>query len=336
MAEFISTFTTGFSDVVAAALPSLLRGAGVLSVYDGLVRYKFNGNPRDIEKIRFFNNTFFVIAVFHGKKRGFPAMVSEVAAGNHYYLISRGKFRIRFVSENRFVHVPQELVRRAESAVTRNSRLSVDRVNPGTEIWYDIRREGFAFCGELISKRAFTEKNLAKGELRPEFAYLMCLYAEVREDDVAADPFAGSGAIPVQLARNFRFRRLYAGDVDGAKIPALEKRLVRGGCDYVEVLRWDAMSLAQIPDGALSLVITDPPWGFYEEVGDMKRFCLDMFASFRRVLRPDGRMVILSARTEEIEAAAAESGVSVVSSVQTLVNGRKASVYRMRFEPLQQ
>ena len=52
-----------------------------------------------------------------------------------------------------------------------------------------------------------------------------------------------------------------------------------------------------------------------------------MFRSFDRVLAENGRMVILSARKEELEQTAAEAGYKIKNSLHTLVNGKKAGVY---------
>lgn len=67
MAEYISTFTTGFSDVIPEVIIKLLPGAKVLKVYDGLVNYYYNGKEGEIEKVLVFNNTFLVIRKYQGK-----------------------------------------------------------------------------------------------------------------------------------------------------------------------------------------------------------------------------------------------------------------------------
>ena len=87
-------------------------------------------------------------------------MVSTIAKKKHFYLISKGSFRVRFSKENQFCKVDKNVARNAENVVIQNSKLSIDRLNPTTEIWYVIRRENFSFCGQLLSKREFTEKNL--------------------------------------------------------------------------------------------------------------------------------------------------------------------------------
>lgn len=327
MAEFVSTFTTGFKKVVEKNLPEIVSGCKILNIYDGIVHYKFNGNSHDLEKVVYFNNTFFVIKSWCNFSGNFSTMVNDFCNENKYLLISKGSFRTRFVRENQFEKVDKKLVIKVEENVLKRSKLKIDRVSPSTEIWFNIRREGFAFCGQLISKREFTEKNLNKGELRPELAYLMCCFAEINENDVIAEPFCGYGSIPIQLAKKFHFLHLYVSDIDEEKITALKEKKYFKQNDFVSVEVQDAFSLKQIKDNSVDVIISDPPWGFFEDVGDISLFYDKMFCSFKRILKNDGKMIILSARKDELEYAAEKNNYKIIEKVDTLVNGKKACVY---------
>ena len=326
MAEFISSFITGFQPVVEADLTKRFSNLKILNLYDGLVHYRFDGDSRELEKIIYFNNTFFVLKTMKGKGLIFPSLVGAVCSGKNYFLVNKGSFRVRFQNENQFAKVDKNLTRRAEDYVLANSKLKLDRLSPTNEVWFSIRREGFAFCGELISKREFTEKNLNKGELRPEIAYLICCFADIKPSDTILEPFCGYGSIPVQLAKKFRFEKLYVSDLDPERATqtAARKQLSAQG---IECCTADATVLSHIEDKSINLVITDPPWGYFEELPDIEGFYKKMFASFDRVLADGGRMVILSARKEELERTAAASGFKIKNSLHTLVNGKKAGVY---------
>lgn len=324
MAEFVSSFATGFEEVVAADFPLAVKGVKIIKVYDGFVHYRFDGNSRDLERMIYFNNTFFVIKAF--KNANFKMMVNAVSQQKHYYLINKGTFRIRFAQENQFAKVDKAVARRAEETVLSNSKLRLDRVNPSTEIWYSVRRDGFAFCGELIAKREFTEKNLNKGELRPEVAYLMGVFAELKPESVLLDCFAGYGSIPVQLVKKFKPARLYVSDISEEMIEIIRAKKQMAD-ERVDLRTADAFELSHIKGGELDCVITDPPWGFYENVGNIKLFYNKMFDSLLRVLKTDGKMVILSARKEELEASILEKGLKIQKSLHTLINGKKASLY---------
>lgn len=331
MAEFISSFITGFQHVVEKNLPQILAGVKILHVFDGLIHYQYAGDSHNLDKIIYFNNTFFVLKTMKGKGLNFPSLVGAVSSEKKYYLINKGTFRVRFQNENQFVKVDKNISKKAEETVLHNSKLHLDRLSPTTEIWYSIRREGFAFCGQLISKREFTEKNLNKGELRPEIAYLICCYADLNQDDVVAEPFFGYGSIPVQLIKKFRFQKLFASDIDKEKISInMQKKQLKDN-PQIELSVNDAFVLPQIIDRSVDVVITDPPWGYFEQIDDIGEFYKKMFTSFKRILKENGRMIILSARKDEIEKAALEMNVQILSSLHTLVNGKKASLYKMTF-----
>lgn len=329
MAEFVASFITGFQSVVEKDLPCRLNGVKIINIYDGLVHFQFNGNSRDLDKIIYFNNTFFVLKTWKGKGLNFPSMVGAVGAERKYYLINKGTFRVRFVQENQFAKVDKNIARRAEETVFNNSKLQIDRLSPTTEIWYSIRREGFAFCGQLLSKREFTEKNLNKGELRPEIAYLIACFAEIKKNDVVLEPFCGYGSIPVQIAKKFQCARLFASDIDSEKIKMVSQKKQIKDNPLVDIRVCDAMVLDYIEDDSIDTVITDPPWGFFEDIGDVSDFYRRMFNSINRVLKTDGSVTILTARKEEFEKVVEEVPFTVVESLHTLVNGKKAGLYKL-------
>lgn len=329
MAEFVSSFITGFQSVVESDLIQRFPKLKIINLYDGLIHYRYDGDSHDLEKIIYFNNTFFVLKTMKGKGLNFPSLVGAVCSGKNYFLVNKGSFRVRFQNENQFAKVDKNLARRAEDYVLANSKLKLDRLSPTNEVWFSIRREGFAFCGELISKREFTEKNLNKGELRPEIAYLICCFADINPEDTVLEPFCGYGSIPTQLAKKFRFKKLYISDIeeDRVELTKSRKQISQAPEGLIDCRTADAMNLSHIEDKSISLVITDPPWGFYEDIGDIRDFYKKMFKSFDRLLNSDGRLVILSARKEELEETAAASGFKIKKGLHTLVNGKKAGLY---------
>jgi len=330
MAEYISTFPTGFGDVAAQALPSLLPGARVLRVYDGLLQYTCPGGHSGVNSVPFFNNSYRALRFFQGERLAFPRMVAEIEASKLRYPLPEGTFRVRFSQSNQFAGVEKQLSLRAENAVLRSSRLTLDRLNPSTELWYVLRDEGFGFYGQLLRKRAATEKNLRPGELRPEFAWLLCHMGQPTRESAIIDPFAGHGAIPMQIARHFPFGRLVAGDIDPEQVQALRQALPRDD-PRIQVCREDALRLAGVENGSIDLILTDPPWGYYESMEGIALFYENMLKEFRRILKPGGRAVVLCARKEEFTHAVCSSRVFAVERIiHTLVNGKKAGVYILR------
>lgn len=331
MSEFVSSFVTGFKDVVEKDLPSRIPGIKIINVYDGLIHYSYNGNSRDLEKVIYFNNTFFVLKTYNDKNIKFETLVKSMEKANSYYLINKGSFRVRFNLENQFAKVDKSLTRRAEEIVLSKSKLKLDRLSPTSEIWYCIRREGFSFCGQLISKREFTEKNLNKGELRPEIAYLICCFSDIQQADCIAEPFCGYGSIPVQIVKKFNYSKLFISDIDPEKVELVSQKKQIALNEKVDIRVSDAFELNHITSNSVSLVITDPPWGYYEEIENIYDFYMKMISSFKRILTDKGRAIVLSARKEEFEKAVADSGGKILESLHTLVNGKKSSLYKIVF-----
>ena len=66
------------------------------------------------------------------------------------------------------------------------------------------------------------------------------------------------------------------------------------------------------------------------EIGDINDFYSKMFISLKRVLKSDGKMIILSARKEELENSASKMDLIITKSLHTLVNGKKAGLYELK------
>ncbi|MCI8441505.1 MAG: methyltransferase domain-containing protein [Provencibacterium sp.] len=327
MAEYISTFITGFGEAVSRELVRQLPGAKVIAVYDGLIHYRFDGDWRLLRQALYLNNTFYLLSSFPRGPLSFEKMVRTVCREKHRFLISQGSYRVRFSRENQFAKVDKGIVLMAEKQVAQQSRLRLDRVNPQTEIWYIIRSEGAGFCGQLLHKREATEKNLNKGELRPELAYLLCSCAHLSAGMLVCDPFCGYGAIPRQLLTGFSIRRVLASDSDPQKIQALKKGELARKFPGLSLQTADVRQLSGLAEGSLDAVITDPPWGYYEQIADMEGFYREMLQELYRVLKPGGTLILLSARKAEFAGALENSGIRCRQRIDTLVNGKKAGVF---------
>ncbi|HHY24226.1 MAG TPA: methyltransferase [Clostridiaceae bacterium] len=333
---YISTFTPGFESVIKNILPVILKGSKIINVNSGLVSYKFNGDPTSILEVVIFNNSYHVIKSFTGKKLSFHKMVNEIIHSKNKYLNQnelkfRGKtFRIRFSKENRFTKVNKQVVTKAENEVAKATSLIVNRLNPETEFWYIIRRENIAYYAQLLSKRTYTEKNLNKGELRPEFALLIAYWAQIKANDVVMDPFAGYGSIPLQIYKNLKFHKLIVNDIDINKVKYIKKLFAKfKEAKNVEIICKDSMCLPNIGDKTIDKIIADPPWGIYEEIGDIQDFYHNLLVEFKRVLKDEGEIIILTSGKIELENAASSCGLKIFDKIDTLVNGKKAGVFKL-------
>lgn len=162
MSDYISTFATGFGEIIPAAVKRLLPGVHILWVYDGLVGYRYGGREADIGRVFLFNNTFLVIRRFEGAACELERMLAS-AATLRSLPRAQGTFRIRYSVNNRFVSAPQERTRQLENRISALTHARVDRVSPDTEYWFLKRSEGVGFFCRQVGRRRATEKNLHPG-----------------------------------------------------------------------------------------------------------------------------------------------------------------------------
>ena len=325
MAEYISSFTTGFAEVVPSIMNRLLPGAKVLNVYDGLVHYLYHGRENQLEKVLIFNNTFLVIRKYRGAGCELSRMINDVLAFDHLSGTPKESFRIRYSVNNQFVAVNRKYTARIEEKICRLTRGRVDRVSPQTEYWFLQRSENVGFFCRLTGRRKSTEKNLHKGELRPEFAYILCALGIGKGKPAVLDPFGGYGSIPEQVCRHFPYSRVLVSDSDPERVYDLQKRF--RNVPGVDAARRDALNMTDIPDETMDVIITDPPWGYYENMENIGAFYREMLEEFARVLKPYGSAVLLTARKKELESAARGTRLMLTKRYDTLVNGKKAGVY---------
>lgn len=324
MAEYISTFTTGFSEVIPSVLNNFLSEFQIIKLYDGLVYYNYNGNEEDIHKIIVFNNSFKIYRKFYGKNSEIRTMIKNVMSLRQLP-VSRKSFRVRYSINNQFVSVDKSYTQKIENQIKKLTGCKIDRVSPDTEFWFIKRSENIGFFCQLLFKRTTTEKKLHKGELRPEFAYLMCANAKLDFNSYVLDPFAGYGAIPKQIEKNFKFRKLFVSDINDECIRDLSKQFKKN--QKIEVKLRNALNIDDIKMNSIDYIITDPPWGYYEEIDNIANFYNCMLIEFSKILKEDGIMIILSARKKEFEKVVSILGFIIHNKIDTLVNGKKASVY---------
>jgi len=266
-------------------------------------------------------------------------------------------FRVRFSREGQFEKVPFGVLEAAERAIAVNYGLYVDRDRPDHEFWFILRRGEPGFFGRLLKKPAAARLN--KGELRPELAGMMCLDCAFDKNTVVCDPFAGYGSIPLYIQKHYPYKKMYVNDYDRELAIYLKK--TRLGRDAkVMITQSDALppvaanksgsmpaaaanksgvaaipnqanaaALGHIGGGTVDLVITDPPWGFVGQYGDIKDFYRRALTEIKRILKDSGRAVILTGIPSEMAGAARSASLEIASRENILVNGKKAAVYTL-------
>ena len=316
--------------MIGNALSKALPGVVVTRLEDGIVLYRTSASVEQVQGLRFFQNTFLVLAMTDvaiddpvipvikalretdGWEQGIAA-----AAG-------RGKRTWRAIAsvQNEPTAIPTLWKQKLEKIMSGVPSLEPGSADADLTFWVLSRREGFGFFGLRLTRR--DERTLSKGELRPEIAHLLCVLSDPKPGDVFLDPFSGSGAIPAERVKTGPYRKILAGDADESLAIGLRKRF--SGVKHVETGAWDATTLSGIPDASVDAIVTDPPWGKFEKGIDTADLYPKTASAFARVLRPGGRLVLLTSRDDHFENALPDS-LKTLSVHDVLISGQKARIH---------
>ena len=343
MALYASTFISGLQVPIRDALKRQFPDISIISLYDGLVVYNTETNIEKIKKIRFFNNSFLILKMFKNKNtlsietmiqsairaKDIETKISSILANKSY------SYRIITSKENKLVSVNNNILKNMEMKLSKIKGLYLNRSKADLEFWFLLRREKVGFFMLRLTKKASTEKILNKGELRPELCYILCSIAGVCKDDILLDPFCGYGSIPIARAFMFPYNMIFASDNDWEKVKKLKQRvkqLPKSKSKKFIVKHLNALNMSVFEDGFIDKIVTDPPWGIYEDVGmSIEVFYELMMKEMHRVLKLNGVIVILTAKKEELERVLLKfrSRLNLLEKYDVLISGKKASIYKL-------
>lgn len=338
MNRYFSTFITGFQEVVEAELKKLLPEIKILRLLDGLIIYETSASIQDIQKLRFINNSYIWLSQSTYNEGQKPEQIIESLLRMSDFTRAREATSLKFVKffrvivskENETIAVDRQLLEKAESKIFYSTHLKVHRTLPDIEYWFIFRKEGISLFGARITPLGKeTTRKYEKGELRQELAHILVLLSDPQKEDIALDPFAGSGAIVLERIQTYPYTKMYASDIKDDLIEDL-KRKTKWGQQKIIVEKHDALNLDNLEDNSINKIITDPPWGLYEKPqDDMEDFYRKMLLEFRRILNQDGTIVILVGRDSGFDKILTESQFSQIKKIDILVSGQKASVYNL-------
>lgn len=219
-----------------------------------------------------------------------------------------------------------------EAAIESVVGTRADSERPDIELAVAVRGSGAAYLTAARRPATADERETAAGALPRSTARLLCELARPRADDVFLDPFAGSGAIPLERARMGAYQLIFASDADAEKVAALknrlkDKRFERNRKTFFPKAM-DAQDLSRFEDGLFTSIVTDPPWGDWESrsAEEITALYARFLREARRVISDEGRAVLLSGRNDSLRRAldANPDDWRVEEEYEVLISGKKA------------
>jgi 23S rRNA G2445 N2-methylase RlmL len=165
--------------------------------------------------------------------------------------------------------------------------------------------------------------------LRPSVAAAMVHLSEPDKDDVFLDPMCGSGTILLERVAAGPYRRLYGGDIDPNRVEATKQNLFQKDWVKAALIReWDVRQLP-LNTYEVDKVVTNLPFG--KQVGqkvNLAELYAAFFAELTRVLKPNGRAVLLTSEYDLLkETMRQQPKLEVVRGYSIAVLGQWGRIY---------
>jgi tRNA (guanine6-N2)-methyltransferase len=198
------------------------------------------------------------------------------------------------------------------------------------EVWVHLMDRsvviGLRLSDDATRPREEREDHLSSS-VKPTVAHAMALLSHPRPDDVVLDPMCGAGTIIIERAMHSRYKLLLAGDLDRQ---AVSSTLRNVGARFrpISIQRWDAATLP-LADCSVSVVLANLPFG--RQVGSHQGsvgLYARLLTEWARVVRPGGRLVLLTTERDTIEQTVSEDRrLRVSRRLSVIVRGLPATLF---------
>ncbi len=327
--DYVALFPAGTASLVAEGLRSVLPGVRVLESDDSALSFSTSSRLVSADAAPFVKNLFRVRGQV--RRRSLDATVTDLArqSGDLRRALGCTAFRVMYHIDGQLVACSPQARQRLESAISVATGLRPEPRGRCQEYWVLGRRDWTtAYLGERLPAGRMRPSS-EKGALSSELSALLVSLSRPDPRDVFLDPFAGSGSIVVARLGS-PARKVIYNDLDKSKHRSVTERLgLRPG---LVVLHEDGTAMSGMESAEVSAIVTDPPWGEYNQsISDYLTFARSLAAEFARLLNPRwGRLVLLVSRRNEgqVRESLVEQGFAGEPAIEILVNGHPASVLR--------
>ena len=202
--------------------------------------------------------------------------------------------------------------------------------DPTSSLWEVVVATTPAF-GVALSPRAIADprftwrKRDVPAASHPTIAAALARVARVTEDDVAWDPFVGSGAELVECALAGRCKSLLGSDLDERALAAARENVDAAGVQA----RLELADAIRHTPGRVTLIITNPPMGRRaSRTAGLLAMLDDFVGHAATVLAGGGRFVWISPAPKRTRLAASRCGLSLDWAATVDMGGFDAEMQR--------
>ncbi|WP_420817638.1 TRM11 family SAM-dependent methyltransferase [Paenibacillus ginsengarvi] len=163
-----------------------------------------------------------------------------------------------------------------------------------------------------------------QGSIRPTVAAGLVRISKPGPNDVFYDPFCGSGTIPEERAL-FPARKILASDYKREVIWTAEQN-----CEGIAIVFQSDARQTPSRSESIDCIVTNPPWNRQIAVEDLRHLYAAFLAEAKRILKPNGKLWVLTDCHEELTMAARENGLYRNAVCELSLHGLHLKVYEIR------
>jgi 23S rRNA G2445 N2-methylase RlmL len=339
----------GLEDVAQDEVAELIPEAKLVGAWrrfderTSLLEFRADGGPRPWLKLATTEDVFALAARGRALRPGEAGLADLSAAVLTSRSLDRAmrtlanlrkrapeSFRVvaRMAGEHGFRRIDAQ--RTVESAVRKRfSRLRRVAEEADAELWLSLIGDDALVAVRLSTERMRGPRQEIRSlpaSLKPSVARAMVRLSEPRADDVVLDPMCGAGTLLVERALAGPYAELLGGDRDPAAVMRARANVRAAGLS-APIKEWNARELP-LDDASVDAVLTNPPFGKQVELpGEPGTFYRDLVAELSRVLKPRGRLVLVSGQFDAFQAAAKASGLKTRRRLGVVLRGERATLF---------
>ncbi len=331
---FFATIVPGLEMVLADEIKELGVAAETITIERGKVFFQADRAANQLFRLRCADNIYSIIAEFpvglhkidlmqfaiaFGKLRWnglFNAIdietkkiiVSASRKGKHTY----SRFDVEGIAEDTLIKMGYIKAVKGEKAM----QIRIDMYECLCRISIKLTDAKFRYRGNIHICTA--------AGIRPTIAAALIRISNPSPKDVFYDMFCGSGTIPKEREA-FPVRRILASDINEAAVLITKENC--GG--NVVVFCCDARLTLAKPE-SVDIIVSNPPWGKQIPVENAKQLYIDFFREAKRILKAEGKMILLTNCQEEVKTAAYINKMQYDVLYNLSLHGLQPKIYIVR------
>ena len=194
-------------------------------------------------------------------------------------------------------------------------------------LWDDKGWLGLRLQEKPLHRRDYKTTSRS-GSLHPPLAHAMAFLAEIKTGQKVIDPFCGVGTIPIEAKTLCPTAEVLGLDFESEPLENARQNAHQAGIE-VEFQQSDAGSLP-FPDQSIDKIISNIPWNHQvDAAGDLRRGLAPFWREVNRVLRVDGKAILLTHEQENEIGQLEDFGLEVTTKREVSLFGKHPEIWEV-------